>query len=200
MVFRNGWIRLGLLSLVAWGMVACFEEKVPEILSESTPQSELKISLQEALVIAEATTDGKKAYSVERETEEGQPVIEVGIDGHEIFVHAVNGEIIATDDLRETGDQEDIEEITEFLKLQSLATVSILDALRVGEELSGEPAHTIELENEDGSLVYEVVVGRQEIYVDAGNGQVLYTEGGAEETGKKQPSSIQIPGEGNDDD
>ncbi|MEL7143806.1 MAG: hypothetical protein AAGL08_16485, partial [Cyanobacteria bacterium J06573_11] len=28
-------------------------------------------------------------------------------------------------------------------------------------------------------LVYEVVVGRQEIYVDAGTGQVLYTEGGA---------------------
>lgn len=191
---RTSWLRLGLLSLAAVGMTACFEEKVPDVALESAPQSELKVSLQEALEIAEATTDGKKAYSLERETEEGQPVVEVGIDGREIFVHAINGEIIAVDDLRENGDPEDKDEIKEFLELQDLATVAILDALNAGEAFAGDTAHTIELDNEDGNLVYEVVVGRQEIYVDAGNGQVLYTE----EATAEQASSIQVPGGGND--
>lgn len=199
MIFSSGWLRLGLLSLVTLAIVACFEETVPDVASETVSQAELKVSFQQALEIAEATADGKKAYSMERETEEGQPVIEVGIDGREIFVHAVNGEIVATDDLRETGDQEDVEEITEFIRLQSFATVSILEALQAGEEFAGEQAHTIELENEDGNLVYEVVVGRQEIYVDAGNGQVLYTEGG-DAASEEQASSIQVPGGGNDDD
>jgi len=52
------------------------------------------------------------------------------------------------------------------------------------------------LENEDGNLVYEVGIGLQEIYVDAGNGQVLYTEtvGKGDEIDDSQAkSSIQIP-------
>jgi uncharacterized membrane protein YkoI len=181
-------------------MVACMEEKIPEIVSESVSQSEFKVTFPEALAIAEATTDGKQAYSMERETEEGQPVIEVGIDGREIFVHAVSGEIISVDDLRTTGDQEDLEEITEFLELHALAIVPILEALQSGEAFAGEQAHTIELENEDGNLVYEVVVGRQEIYVDAGTGQVLYTEGGSDDDDTEQASSIQVPGGSDDDD
>ncbi|NEQ50000.1 MAG: hypothetical protein F6K11_07695 [Leptolyngbya sp. SIO3F4] len=129
--------------------------------------------------------------------EEGQPVIEVGIDGREIFVHATNGDIVLIENLRESDDPEDQEEIAEFLQLQSLATVPILDALNAGEELAGESAHTVALDNEDGSLVYEVVVGRKEIYVDAGNGEVLYTEEGS---GTEKASSIQVPGgEDNDD-
>ncbi|MBT9317183.1 PepSY domain-containing protein [Leptothoe spongobia] len=188
---RKGWLGFGILSLAAVGLTACLGEKVPEVELESVPKSELKVSLQEALEIAEATANGKKAYSIERETEEGQPVIEVGIDGHEIFVHATNGEIILIEDLRESEDPEDQEEIEEFLELQSLATVLILDALNTGEEFAGESAHTVELDNEDGSLVYEVVVGRQEIYVDAGTGEVLYVE---EDGSAEQAGSIQVPG------
>lgn len=187
---RKGWLGFGILSLAAVGLTACFEEAIPEVSLESVPQSDLKVSLQEALKIAEATADGEKAYSIERETEEGQPVIEVGIDGREIFVHATSGEIISVDDLRVSEDPEDQEEIEEFLELQSFATVSILDALNAGEAFAGKSAHTVELDNEDGNLVYEVVVGRQEIYIDAGNGQVLSSE---EESADEQPSSIQVP-------
>ncbi|MEL6232273.1 MAG: PepSY domain-containing protein [Cyanobacteria bacterium J06627_3] len=199
-MFEKQWFKLGLISLAVLNITACIEEEIPDISLESVPQAEFKVTFPEALAIAEAMVDGKQAYSMELEKEDGQPVIEVGIDGQEIFVHAVTGEIVSIDDLRGTDDQEDLEEITEFLQLQSLATVPILEALQTGEAFAGEQAHTVELENEDGNLVYEVVVGRQEIYVDAGTGQVLYTEGGAGGNETEQASSIQVPGDDNDDD
>lgn len=193
-MFEKQWFKLGLISLAVLNITACIEEEIPDISLESVPQSEFKVTFPEALAIAEAATDGKQAYNMEWEKEDGQPVIEVGIDGQEICIHAVTGEIISIDDLRGTDDQEDLEEITEFLKLQALATVPILEALQAGEAFAGEQAHTVELENEDGNLVYEVVVGRQEIYVDAGTGQVLYTEGGSGGNETEQASSIQVPG------
>ena len=52
-----------------------------------------KISFQTALQIAEAAI-GRKAYSIERETESGKPVIEVGVDGREVFVDAESGKIV----------------------------------------------------------------------------------------------------------
>ncbi len=55
----------------------------------------------------------------------------------------------------------------------------------------------IDLENEDGNLVYEVTIAQTEVYVDAGNGKVLFTEGVDVEdedvTPRERPrSSIQV--------
>ncbi|MEM9908753.1 MAG: PepSY domain-containing protein [Cyanobacteria bacterium P01_D01_bin.44] len=193
MIFKEGRFALGILGLLALGVIGCTDEDLSDLTVEAAPASEVKITFHEALQIAEASADGERAYSMERETEKGQPVIEVGIGGREIFVHAATGEIVAIDDLAQTGDQEDQEEIAEFLELQPLVTIGILEALQAGEAYAGDQAHTVELENEDDNLVYEVVVGRQEIYVDAGNGQVLYAEGGGADD-EEQPSSIQVPG------
>jgi hypothetical protein len=88
--------------------------------------------------------------------------------------------------------------------LQKLATIPIQAALQATESFAGGQAHTVELENEDGNLVYEVVIELQEIYVDAGNGKVLYTEtvrqaNETDETDDSQPSSsIQAPTEDSD--
>ncbi|NER30730.1 MAG: PepSY domain-containing protein, partial [Symploca sp. SIO1C4] len=71
---------------------------------------------------------------------------------------------------------EDLEEINEFLKLQKYGVIPIQEALEAAESFAGGQAHTVELENEDGNLVYEVVIGLQEVYVDAGNGKVLFSE------------------------
>ncbi len=134
-----------------------------------------KIKLQEALRIAETAVDGK-AYGMERETKDGKSVIEVRIDGKEVFVDAESGKIVLIEDFYQTGDRENIKEATEALELQKLATTTIQEALQAAESFAGGQAHTVELENEDGNLVYEVVIQLQEIYVDAGNGKVLYTE------------------------
>jgi uncharacterized membrane protein YkoI len=134
-----------------------------------------KITFQKALQIAEAAIGGK-AYGVERETEGGKPVIEVGIDGQEVFVDAETGEIVLIDNLRQKGDREDIEEITKALELQRFAVVTIQAALQAGESFAGNQAHSVSIENEDGNIVYEVVVGLQKVFIDAGNGQVISTK------------------------
>ena len=133
-----------------------------------------KITFQEALRIAE-TAIGGKAYSIERETESGKPVIEVGIDGQEVFVDAENGKIVLIDNLRQKGDREDLAEIAKALKLQKLTTLPIQTALQAGESFTGKQAHVVALKSRDGKPVYEVGVGLQEIFIDPNNGQVLST-------------------------
>jgi uncharacterized membrane protein YkoI len=154
-----------------------------------------KITFPEALRIAEAAMGGK-AYNVERETEGGRPVIEVGIDEKEVFVDAESGKIVSIDNLRRKGDREDIKDSTEAIKLQQLATITIQEALQAGETFAGKQAYSVELKNKDGNLVYEVVVGLQEVFIDAGNRQVLSTEPVGQPNENDAPqfsSSIQIP-------
>lgn len=156
--------------------------------------SRSKITFSQALQIAEAAIHGK-AYSLEQETESGRPVIEVGIDGKEIFVDAERGEIVLIEDLRQKGDREDIEEFTKSLKLQKLATITIQEALQTGERFAGGQAHSVNLENANGSLVYVVVVELQKVLIDAGNGQTLSLKA-VEETEENDhfqvSSSIQV--------
>jgi uncharacterized membrane protein YkoI len=52
-----------------------------------------KITFQEALRIAETAVDGK-AYGMERETQDGRPVIEVRINGKEVFVDSESGKVV----------------------------------------------------------------------------------------------------------
>jgi len=153
------------------------------------------ITFPEALQIAEAAI-GSKAYSIERESESGKPVIEVGIDGQEVFVDAESGKIVLIDNLRQKGDPEDIAEVTAALKLQPLASVTVQAALQAGERHAGAPAHSVNLENADGNLVYVVVVELQKVFIDAGNGKVLSTkavEPDEEDDELNVNSSIQVP-------
>jgi uncharacterized membrane protein YkoI len=156
------------------------------------PHWQASLSFQDALRIAEA--NGGKAYSIERETEGGKPVIEVGIVEQEIFVDAENGKILLVENLRQKGDPEDIERFSEAIELQQLAPIPIQEALQAAEQFEGNQAHAIELKNRGGSLVYEVVIELQKVFIDAGNGKVLATEtvGQANEGKSPVSSSIQI--------
>lgn len=96
-------------------------------------------------------------------------------------------------------------------KLRPLAKITPQQAQQAAETSQGSRASSVKLENDDGSVVYAVVIGQAEVKVDAGNGRVLYTENtqendqeGAEPNHPK--SSIQISaaigdgdGETNDD-
>jgi uncharacterized membrane protein YkoI len=158
------------------------------------PHWRSKITFQAALQTAEAAIGGK-AYSIERETEGGKSVIEVGIDGREVFVDAESGKIALIENLRQKGDREDIAKITEALKLQKLATVPIQTAMQTAESFAGQQVHSVDLENKHGSLVYEAAIGMQEVFIDAGDGKVLATGtvGQADEDDAQINSSIQIP-------
>lgn len=75
--------------------------------------------------------------------------------------------------------QDDVDnagEARERAQYQSLAKITPQQAQQAAEAAQGGQASSVKLENEDGSLVYAVVIGQKEVKVDAGNGRVLYTE------------------------
>jgi len=71
-----------------------------------------------------------------------------------------------------------INEQEESNALAKLATITADQAKQYSEEaVNGtETASKVELENENGTLVYEVTIGNQEVKIDAGDGSVLHIE------------------------
>jgi Peptidase propeptide and YPEB domain len=84
----------------------------------------------------------------------------------------------------------------ESARLQTLATITPQQAQQTAEQQMGKPADKVEIENDDGSLVYAVSFGQQDVKVDAGNGQVLYTDNSQDEDHEMThpKSSIQLSG------
>ncbi len=102
-------------------------------------------------------------------------------------------------------------ETNDDAKLQKLAKITPQQAQQAAEAAQGGKASSVKLENENGNVVYSVIIGKAEVSVDAGNGRILSTnnnqENGKEGTEQNQPkSSIQASadlgdgdGEKNDD-
>jgi hypothetical protein len=99
------------------------------------------------------------------------------------------------------GDGEADDDAQESAKLKSLAKITALQAKQAAEANSGGSASSIKLENEDGNLLYAVIIGQTEVKVDAGNGRVLYTEAvnSQDETTKHPNSSIRVADQGDGD-
>lgn len=135
---------------------------------------------------AEASAGGQ-AFSAELDEEINRLVYAVMIGEQEILVDAANGEVIVTETKRDRR-----------LALQPLTQVSLQQVIQTAEASVNLQAHSAELENESGNLVYKIAIANQEIYVDAGNGQILYQEteddskSAADAPGNVR-SSIQVP-------
>ncbi|MBH8564928.1 PepSY domain-containing protein [Nostoc sp. CENA67] len=112
--------------------------------------------------------------------------------------HIANQVAQASDGDGETND--DVQEQQEAAKLQSLAKITAQQAQQAAEASVGGKANSIKLENENGSLVYSVKIGQQDVKVDAGNGKVLYAENDNQQDEKDEAtrpkSSIQVPDTG----
>ncbi|MGB3758746.1 MAG: PepSY domain-containing protein [Rivularia sp. (in: cyanobacteria)] len=78
----------------------------------------------------------------------------------------------------------------------ALAKITYEQAKQAGEAAIGGKANEVELDIENGGLVYDVEIGDKEAIVDAGTGKLLYIEDDSEEektkVGKPR-SSILIP-------
>lgn len=103
---------------------------------------------------------------------------------------------------------EEAKETQASQKLQSLAKITPQQAQQAAEASAKGTASSVKLESENGSLVYAVAIGQNEVIVDAGNGKILGTNTPSSESNEKtQPrSSIQVSqpsgdgdGETNDD-
>lgn len=92
--------------------------------------------------------------------------------------------------------------------MQALAKITPQQAQQAAESSQSGKASRVQLENEDGNLVYAVQIGQKEVKVDAGTAKVLYVDDAKTEAdeSKRPRSSIQVPhtagdgdGETNDD-
>lgn len=144
-------------------------------------QSMATITLQQAIQAAENAVEGR-AIGAELE-EEGSIVYAINVGDQEVLIDASSDQVISSE-------TEGIEAST----WQSLATITLQQAIQAAESSTNGQAYSAELEEEDG-LVYSIAIANQEIYVDAGNGLVLYTEteGQAEDESNHPRSSVQVP-------
>lgn len=81
----------------------------------------------------------------------------------------LNGSIQVTED-------KSLSEKEEAAQYAGLAKITEAQAIKAAEANVGGTASEVELEAENGSLVYEVKIGNQEVLVDAGTGAVLFVE------------------------
>ncbi len=93
---------------------------------------------------------------------------------------------------KETND--DAKDQQESAQLQALAKITPQQAQQAAISTQPGTVASVQLENEDGNLVYTVAIGQKEVKVDAGNGKVLYTDDAKSENDdmKRPSSSIQV--------
>jgi uncharacterized membrane protein YkoI len=77
----------------------------------------------------------------------------------------------------------EVPDAQEDAQYRSLAKITPAQAQQAAQAAVPGTVISVKLEDEDGSLVYAVVIGQTEIKVDAGNGQVLHQE--AADTGNE---------------
>jgi uncharacterized membrane protein YkoI len=102
------------------------------------------------------------------------------------------------DETSEDSGTPEIEATQENAQLQSLAKITATQAKEAALTVQNGQVHKLELKEEDGNLVYQVTIGTREVFVDAGNGKVLYTQGVNENLDEATEqarfhSSIQVP-------
>ena len=118
-----------------------------------------------------------------------------------LMTQAVEDETEMEED-RESEAEEKLEEQQEAARLQPLAKIARDQAREAALQVQDGEVTELELGAEDGSLVYEVTIGETEVFVDAGNGDILYTQGVNEKideaTEQARPrGSIQVGSEDN---
>ncbi|HRI57733.1 MAG TPA: PepSY domain-containing protein [Anaerolineae bacterium] len=129
------------------------------------------ITFGQAAAAAEAHLNDGSASEVELENKTGQLIYTVEIGASEVRVDAMSGEVLGVDsDQKECDDEKDA---------ASLGTPAItFDQAQAAAEahLNAGSASEIELENENGQLVYSVEIGASEVKLDAMTGAVLGVE------------------------
>lgn len=70
----------------------------------------------------------------------------------------------------------EVSDAQEEAQLRTLAKITPQQASQAAQAAVPGTVGSVKLEDEDGSLVYAVVIGQSEVLVDAGNGQVLHQE------------------------
>ena len=146
------------------------------------------ISLADATRAAQGAATGDVG-AVELEDVNGTLVFRVEVGGQEVLIDAANGTVASV----ETGDQPETTgdgcsggdaaeanaapgTLIEGQDLAAQATITVEQAITAAEGAATGDLGVVGLEDQDGTLVYTVKIGDQEVAVDATTGEVLTTE------------------------
>ncbi len=61
-------------------------------------------------------------------------------------------------------------------RLKQMAKLSYADAVAIARKRFNGKLGQVDLENEDGNLIYSVEIGKRELAIDAGTGKILLVE------------------------
>lgn len=89
----------------------------------------------------------------------------------------------------------EVPDAQEEAQYRSLAKITPTQAQQAAQAAVPGTVTSVKLEDQDGSLVYAVVIGQTEVAVDAGNGQVLRQEAAGQDQGADQEQGGQESGE-----
>ena len=158
----------------------------PGVLTEGgdlLPQ--VAISVDQAVQAARSAAPGSVGQ-VELADSDGTLAYDVEIGNQDVTVNAGNGSIISVDprnsgsggtDTCAGSDAEDANAapgaLTEGQDLAGRATISAQQAIQAAQGAATGTLGTVGLEDQNGTLVYSVAIGDQEIAVDATTGEVL---------------------------
>jgi uncharacterized membrane protein YkoI len=139
-----------------------------------TPAAQTTVEQDDADDAAEGATKEADTDDVQEESgpqDEADDAAEAGTDADDVQEPALNGSIAVPQ-----GQSEGLSEADEATALAPLAKITPDEASAAAQaEVSGA-VQKVELENENGSLVYSVEIGGKDVKVDAGTGTVLQVE------------------------
>ena len=157
-------------------------------------QQSAELSLQDALAIVESAGLGtaEQARSAAFIGELEQPIIAIEAGMQAIAIDAKEGEVLRVQDISEIPDQELLAAVEAANTLKSFAKVTLKEALQAAEGFAGQEPQQVALGLDEGSLVYRATVAGEQIFIDAGDAQVLYSSSDNFEAAEKPRGSIQL--------
>jgi len=169
-IYKRLYLVIGLVALIALAFGAV--SLTSSVASADPPDPQTCDQQDEADDAAESDSEEADTDTIEEEcgpqdeTEDAD-----GADADDIQEPQLNGSITVPE-----GQDEGLSDADEATALASLATVTREDAIAFAQAKVPGDVQEVELDNENGSLVYSVEIGGKDVKVDAGTGTVLHVE------------------------
>lgn len=176
-------ISIGLLAIVT-GVGAAFGIVAQTTRSNNSDKKDEKAAYRSSVQVQDDPNEREESNEANETSEENE--------ADEQGEKSEKAEANEADETDETADTnaEDQAENAESTRLQSLARITPEQAKAAALAKFNGTVSKVELENEDGNVVYGVEIqtadGDRDVKVDAGSGQVLHSESSAENDGENE--------------
>jgi uncharacterized membrane protein YkoI len=131
------------------------------------------ISVEEAIAAAQGVATGA-VDDVEIERRGDLLVFDIEVGSTDVVVNAHDGSIVAVEEDRD--DDHDNRRNDELTAAEIEGLIVVEDAIAAARNVASGIVFEVDLERENGLLVYEIEIGDHEVEVDATTGEVISVE------------------------